>query len=161
MTLRRAGTPCLIPGRRATHRVFTGRRRTGATAVIAMIYMVLFAALAVGFYAQTTLSVQLGHNEQRMLHARTAAESGMEFMRYQLSLIQVPPLTPDADMMDVVFKQLGQNLECTGNLGAHLVYMNPGGTHIEIPEGSKNYIPLYDGGPQFRANIKRKGRDLL
>jgi hypothetical protein len=126
-----------------------------------MLYMVLFAALAVGFYAQTTMSAQVGHNEQRMLRARTAAESGMEFMRYQLSLVQIPPLTLDAEMMDVVFKDLSNHLEMTGNLGTNLVYMNPAGTRIEVPEGENNYISLYDKGPRFRAIIIKKGRDLV
>jgi hypothetical protein len=149
------------PPRRPTGRQLTGRRRTGATAVIAMIFMVLFAALAVGFYAQTTISAQIGHNELRMLDARTAAESGMEFMRYQLSLVQVPPLTPDEQVMDVVYKHLSESLECTGNLGSHLVYINGGATKIEVPEGEKNYISLYENGPRFRAIIKRKGRELV
>src|SRR5215212_7461315 len=149
----------MIPPRRPTGRHLTVRRRSGATAVIAMIFMVLFAALAIGFYAQTTISAQIGHNELRMLNARSAAESGMEFMRYQLSLVQVPPLTPDDLLMDVVYKDLSERLECTGNLGSNLVYINGGATRIEVPEGEKNFISLYENGPRFRVIIKRKGRD--
>ena len=136
-------------------------RRPGMAAVLVLIYMVLFAALAVGFYAQTTISAQVGFNEQRMLASRTAAESGMEWMRYQLSLVQIPPLTPDEQMMDVVYKDLSNRLEMTGNLGSHAVYINAGSTQIEVPEGEKTYIWLYADGPRFRINIKRKGRDLL
>src|SRR5687768_16395478 len=111
----------MIPPRAGARRLSTGRgatrgRRTGATAAIAVIFMVRFAALAVGFYAQTTMSAPIGHNELRMLSARTAAESGMEFMRYQLSLVQVPPLTTDDQLMDLVYKDLSERLECTGNL---------------------------------------------
>ena len=166
MILRRAGPPRPTPGRvtirRSTGLRRTGApRRTGAAAIIAMLFMVLFASLAVGFYAQTTISAQVGHNEQRLLHARTAAESGMEWMRYQLSLVQIPPLTPDDQMLDKVYKDLAAALECTGNLGSNVVYMNPGGTKIEVPEGEKNYITLYENGPRFRAIIKKKGRDLV
>jgi hypothetical protein len=139
----------------------TPRRRAGITAVLAMLYMVLFAALAVGFYVQTTLAAHVGHNEQRMLHARTAAESGMEFMRYQLQLVQVPPLTPDDEIMDVVFKDLTNRLELTGNLGKNVVYMNGVATRIEVPEGENNSISLYEKGPRFRAIIVKKGRDLV
>src|SRR5687767_2408718 len=110
MTCPRAGPPRLTSGRVTPGRPAAGRR-TGAAAVIAMVFMVLFASLAVGFYAQTSIAVQLGHNEQRMLHARNAAESGMEFMRYHLALVQIPPLTPDDLVMEKVYKDLSTSLE--------------------------------------------------
>jgi hypothetical protein len=142
--------------RRLTH-----RRRSGVTAVVAMLFMVLFAALAIGYYAQTTMATQVGFNEQRMLSSRTAAESGMAWMRYQLSLVQVPPLTPDDTLLELVYKDFTNRLEMTGNLGANLVYMNPGGTQIELPEGDKNYISVVEKAHRFRVTIKQKGRDLV
>ena len=139
----------------------TRRRRSGIAALIVMMYIVLFAVLAVGYFAQTTLSAQVGHNEQRMLASRTAAESGMAWMRYQLSLVQIPPLTPDDMILDLVYKDFKDRLEMTGNLGSNVVYMNTGATQIEVPQGSKNYISLYSKGSRFRVEIKRKGRDLV
>src|SRR5687768_72746 len=140
----------MTPSRAGGARRPTVGRRSGVTAVIAMLYMVLFAAMAIGFYAQTSIATQVGYGEQRLLHSRTAAESGMEWARYPLSLVQIPPLTPDEQILELVYKDFTNRLEMTGNLGANLVYMNPGGTQVEVPEGSNNYIPLYNKGPRFR-----------
>src|SRR5215204_1896355 len=77
-------------GRRAVGRA-KGR---GMTSVLAMLYLVLFSALALGFYAQTNLGAQVAGNEERVLAAQVAAESGLQFMRYQLSLVIIAPTLP-------------------------------------------------------------------
>src|SRR5688500_7342568 len=59
-------------------------RRRGTACVLAMTFLVLLSALSLGFYASTTMSSQIASNEDRLLTARLSAESGMEFMRYQL-----------------------------------------------------------------------------
>ena len=45
--------------------------------MLAMMYLVLFAVLAVGFYASTGTNAQVSHNEKRRYLALGAAESGM------------------------------------------------------------------------------------
>jgi hypothetical protein len=107
------------------------------------------------------MSAQVGHNEQRQLHSRTAAESGMEWTRYQLLQVPIPPFTPDNQLLEVVYKDFTNRLEMTGNLGSNLVYINPGGTQVEVPEKKDAYISLYAKGPRFRIQITRSGRDLL
>jgi len=47
---RRAGSYTSFPSSRSN------RRRRGMASLLAMLYLVIFSALAVGFYAQTTLS---------------------------------------------------------------------------------------------------------
>src|SRR5215218_10206960 len=72
-------------------------RRRGATAVLAMLYLVLFSTMAVGFYAATTMSAQVSANDERITRSFAATESGMDFIRFHLARVNLPsdPNTPD------------------------------------------------------------------
>src|SRR5687768_5755677 len=59
-------------------------RRRGVTSVLAMLYLLLFSALALGFYAQTNLSVQIVRGEFKSGEAQVATESGLRFIRFHL-----------------------------------------------------------------------------
>ena len=65
-------------------------RRRGLTSLLAMLFLIVFAALSVGFYAQTNMSVQVSNNERRSKEALAAAEAGLQFIRYQLSRVTIP-----------------------------------------------------------------------
>ena len=78
-------------------------RRNGMTSVLAMLYLVLFGTLAIGFYAATNTQTQIVNNDERAARAQLAAESGMDFMRYQLGRVYVPPepLPPDQVIVEL------------------------------------------------------------
>jgi len=80
-----------------------GRRRA-ITSMLAMLYLVLFAVLAVGFYASTGTNAQVSMNEQRRYRALGAAESGMDFMRYQLFQVAIPPTTTADQVIGQIYK---------------------------------------------------------
>src|SRR5687768_12755297 len=81
------------------------RRRRGVTSMLAMMFLVLFGALALGFYASINASVQIANNQQHSTKALLAAESGFHFMRYQLAGIDLSPDTqPDAVMEELYDK---------------------------------------------------------
>src|SRR5277367_2118158 len=54
----------------------------GFSSVLAMIYLVLLAVLAVGFYTAVDLSGSIADNEQHVNRSALAAESGLAFGRY-------------------------------------------------------------------------------
>src|ERR1051325_11325146 len=91
--------------------------RRGVTALLAMIFLVLLATLAVGFYASTNQTIVVATNEKNGTISLTAAESGMDFIRYQLALIKVPPTTPPDQFFGYVADHLEAALEGSGNLG--------------------------------------------
>src|SRR5947207_15832213 len=64
--------------------------RSGVTAVLAMLYLTLMASLALGFYSASNTAVLVSTNEQRVERARLAAESGLDFARYNLSRVSIP-----------------------------------------------------------------------
>ena len=146
--------------------------RRGVTSLMSMVYMVVFAALALGFYSQTTLNSTINHNDRRMHEARTAAESGLDFMRYQLSQVQLPPLMTEEQAFQEVRSDLAALLDGSGNLGGDTVGtiiqpapVPPSTTlpapYFEIPSNPNNYIATAATGPFFRVRLTRSGRDVV
>lgn len=127
-------------------------RRRGVAAVLAMLYLVLFSVLALGFYAATTTAVQVSGNEKRSNAAFFAAESGMNFMRYQLAQITLPHSTPPSGYWNLVSAYMLAHLSGTVNVGAAGV--DAGAALISIPAGG-GYIELNDGTSRFRATLQK------
>src|SRR5688572_14525921 len=92
-------------GGRRGRRPSTGGRR-GLTSTLAMLYLVLFSSLAVGFYAAVNTSTQVSSNETRAKRSLLAAESGMSFLRHVLSNIQIPHGTLVDDMWPQMVAQV-------------------------------------------------------
>jgi hypothetical protein len=124
------------------------------SSVLAMLFLVLFSTLAVGFYAAVNTSVQIAHNETQGRRAFLAAESGMEFLRYQLSNIAIPQGTKPEDMWSVVCTQLKNQMDKTGNLNGGM--LNPIGSVIAIPQ-----VSLDGGTTKFSGSITQDGDQLV
>ena len=122
-----------------------------------MLYLVIFAALALGFYATTNISAQLSANDQRAAEAQQAAESGLQFLRYHLNAVQIPGgLTPEQSF-EQLYTQLNARLAATGNFtGKSIGYRATAGGvpgEIRIPNLAADSILLTPKGPGFRAVI--------
>src|SRR5437764_10747075 len=87
--------------------------RRGVASVLAMLFMVIFSALALGFYAATTTASQVASNEKTSLSAQMAAESGIQFIRYHLSSLHIPPGLQGSQLFDEVYTQLSNRLDHT------------------------------------------------
>jgi hypothetical protein len=116
------------------------------TSILAMIYLMLFAAMAIGFYAQVNGAVQIARNEVESVKARVASESGLAFMGYQLSQVSVHG---GEWMMDELYQALKAQLEPTENLAGKKVKRV--GAAIVIPT-----IELGNGS-SFSARVTRVG----
>src|SRR5688500_4476701 len=99
-------TPRPRPARMRRLRTANALRRRGIASLLAMLYLIIFSALALGFYAAVTMATQLAHNDEKAMNAQVAAESGLKFVRYQLSRVRVPGNTPPNEMMQEVPKDL-------------------------------------------------------
>src|SRR3954447_16587916 len=127
-------------------------KHRGMTAVLAMLYLVLFSALALGFYGATTTSSQMANNDQQIGKAYMAAESGMDFMRYELSRVTIPPGTPSNQVINALYANLQTQMNTSGNLGTQSISMS--GNTIEIPGSSSATIKLdANSDNRFRATI--------
>ena len=118
-----------------------------------MIFLVLFATLAVGFYASTTQTTVIATNEKNGVISLTAAESGMDFIRYQLALIKVPPTVPVDQTFDYMASHLQDALESSANLGGKRVAISS--SSVIIPANPDAYIKLDNSGAEFRATLEK------
>lgn len=142
--------PLVHPAFSRARRV-AGRRR-GMTAMLAMLFLVLFSALAVGFYAAVTTASQVSSNDQRVAQAYLAAESGMDFMRYQLARVSIPPGTAQSDVLMELERDLKELLNDTPNFAGKDVRMT--GNVIQVPADTSQFIATSgDGSSGFRATI--------
>jgi hypothetical protein len=133
--------------------------RQGVTAVLAMIFLVLFATLALGFYAATNTNVIVATNEQQASIALGASESGTDFIRYHLAAIKIPPNTPQEQVFPIVADRLKAALEGTRNLGSNTVAVTP--TSIIIPAEPNAFIRIdNNSATEFRAVIDSIGQRL-
>src|SRR4051794_19425215 len=115
------------------------RARSGIASVLAMLYLVLFAVMAIGFYAATTMAGQISRNERRLTDAQLAAESGLQFTRYQLGQVDITTGTLQADLLPKVCAELGRLMNSTGNMGGNTVQITNGAIYIPSPTGT---VPL-------------------
>ena len=135
------------------------RRRRGIASALAMLYLVLFSTLAIGFYAAFTMATQTAYNERGARRALAAAESGMEFIRYHLWSLNIAYDTPSAELFDNVYNQLGAALNGSANLNGGSIARS--GDTILIPGDSTKYIDLNGNGEAFRLSLVRDGNELV
>ena len=146
---------CIVSG----HSPRGGRCARGVASVMAMLYLMLFSTLAVGFFATAAVNSQIPSNDKRSQWARMSAESGMGFMRYQLATINLPAGTTSANLLANVSSQLGSVLNGTTNMGTNSVTVSNG--TIYIPS-STAWISLDStNGCQFQVTITQSGNYLI
>src|SRR4051812_16471193 len=129
-------------------------RARGIASMLAMLFLVLFATLAVGFYASTDMSSQVSSNDEHVSRSFVAAESGLEYMKYQLAHVHIPPTTTQVDQVtNKLFTELKAKLEGSGNLGS-LTIAKTGAYVISIPGDNNGRIKLDSNGiAAFRATV--------
>jgi hypothetical protein len=104
------------------------------TSVLAMLYLILFSSLAVGFYAATNTAVQVSANERHARQAMLAAESGLEVMRMVMGNVEIPANTPSSQMWVKLCDQVAAQINQTENFGrATIVSPGAGATSWTLP----------------------------
>jgi hypothetical protein len=131
-----------------------------------MIFLILISCLAIGFFYQMATSMEVAGNERRISAAQLAAESGLQFVRYQLATVDIPAGTSDANMAPALLSDLQTKLEATVNLGA--AHVTRSGNVITLPpitadntgagtkfSGTIEWVPVASPGTSYlRATIR-------
>src|SRR5207248_11251294 len=136
--------------KRKVMRHFTSKR-SGVAALMAMMFLALFASLAVGFYASSNTSAIVAQNEATSEHAMLAGESGMEFMRYQMANITLPDGTTPVNLMSNTATVLGAQMNGTPNMAGNTIALSGSGINIPSASGWIKVDPTT--GAKFRATI--------
>jgi hypothetical protein len=148
----------ICPARRTLH------ARRGAVAMLAMLYLVLFSTMAIGFYAAVTMAAQTSVADQRISRAYLSAESGMDFMRHHLAQVSIPAATPATTVgstkgvLDVLYDQLAAQLNSTTNFKDKPI--TKVGNSIRIPGDLTKRVDL-DSESGFRATIDDMAGEIV
>lgn len=132
--------------------------RRGVTSILAMMFLLLLAVLALGFYAATTVNVQVAHSDTQAGEAIVAADSGLAFMRYQLSKLQVPAGTTPDQLIQAVYNDLAARMDGTDNLAGGQIGFD--GSTVSIPASADEHVMLADNSGRFRATITASANQL-
>src|SRR5436305_4187416 len=130
--------------------------RTGMTAVLAMLYLTLMASLALGFYSATNTAVLVSVDEQKVERTRLAAESGLDFARFNLSKVSIPAKAPITQHFSLLCDQLSARLNGSGNLNNGSIYADGIGT-IRVPADATKFVNADDKGSSFQFTITNLG----
>ena len=78
------------------------RRHRGAVLVVAIIFVLIFSALAVSIATFSGTNVQLASNQHKVNFALASAGSGLEVKRFWLSRVMMPSSTPPSDYLNTI-----------------------------------------------------------
>jgi hypothetical protein len=110
--------------------------------------------------------MEVAGNEQRISAARFGAESGLQFVRYQLATVDIPAGTSEANLASALLTSLQAKLEGTANLGA--AHVTRAGNVITLPaittdnrgagtkfSGTIEWVPVASPGASYlRATVR-------
>lgn len=128
-------------------------RSKGVVAIMAMLFLAIFAAMAIAFFDCTGTSLAQADNTCSALQARLTAESGMAFCVREITHNGVSGCLRGQPLLDAMAAQIKTDLNGTINLAGQTVgYDN---TTITIP------LIALPGGGSFIATITLAASDTL
>jgi len=133
--------------------------RSGITAVLAMLYLTLMASLALGFYSASNTAVIVSDNEQKTERTRLAAESGLDFARFELSRVSIPAKALLSQHFSILADQMAARLNGSGNLDNGSIYSDP--STIRVPADPNKFIKSDEKGAEFQFTISSIGDRLI
>ena len=131
-------------------------KRGGIASMLSMLYLVLISTLAVGFYTATAISAQIAKNERAFELSQSAADGGMQFVRYQLGQITIAPTVQPSGLMDAIAQGLAAQLNGTPNMNGHTIQNSNGVIYIPAANDWTALDPSV--GTRFRAIITQSGQ---
>ena len=144
-------------------------KRKGAVLIIAMIFVVIFSALAVSMAAMSGTNVQLASNHHKVDCALSSAASGLEVQRHWLAPVTMPSSTPQANYFSTIVNTLQYDLDA--NSISNITLQNDGSIlpvslnsttgqtftgQMHISDSNSNVLEVFSigGDPQITRTIK-------
>ena len=120
------------------------KKRKGIALLVAMIFVIVFSALSVAMFSMSTGNTRIAANLHTVNEARSAAESGLEVVRYYLSQVAIDGLTPANDRFESLAGQVVtlMNADSTGTATyddtADIIYIGSTNTPVELNSTGEN-----------------------
>ena len=124
-------------------------KRRGTALIIAMIFVLIFSALAVSMASISGVNAQIASNQHKLGCARASAESGMEVQRYWLTPVAMPSSTPPESYFSTIIAYIQNDLADNSISNITLYY-----------DGSISSVPLDSlTGQSFRGQLSINSSD--
>lgn len=135
------------------------RFRRGAVSVLVLVFLSMFATMAIAYGAATQANVDMANNAALSSGARFQAESGMSYYLHMVR--QVPPAASAQTMLDNIASTFETRLNGSPSLNGVVTY---DGTTLTIPEiqmsdGSAGFSGQISLTPEGNISIVANGRD--
>jgi len=102
----------------------------GAVLIIAMIFVLIFSALAVSMATLSDTNVQLASNQHKLNLALSSAQSGLEVMQYWLTRVKIPNSTVPSNYLSAIVNTMQNDLAANSISNISISY---DGSTITVP----------------------------
>jgi len=137
------------------------QHRKGIALVIALIFITIFSTLAVAMFTMSSNNTIVASNLHTVNKARSAAESGLEVLRYYIEQITIPSSVSENDRFSTMANQLIY-LTNVGSNNLPIYYdHNPADPHIHIGYSNSPVTLSQTDGQSFYARITPDGTNGL
>jgi len=98
------------------------RERRAAALIVSMIFILVFSMLALSMASMSGTNVQISSNQHKINSALTAAQSGLEVVRYYLSDMTIPGTVQPENRLETIAAQLQTRFDDAGMTDATVSY---------------------------------------
>ena len=128
------------------------RKRKGIALVIAMVFVMVFSALSVAMFSMSSNNSLVAANLHTVNEARSAADSGLEVLRYYVNQVVIDGLIPANDRFDSLANQI---VTLANADSSSMAIYNDSGTppHIHFGFSGSPVTLNSDGDNYFYAEI--------
>ncbi len=133
----------------------TRGKHRGGVLIIALLFIVMFSALAVAVAAFSGINVRLGDNQRKLGNTRACAESGLAVTRYWLRNIAFSGTTAPGDRLAATTTRLQNELNAAGITNIQPVYDSSAMT-IALQGPSSPNVPLDSSRQQSFSAVLRQ-----
>jgi Tfp pilus assembly protein PilX len=127
------------------------KKRKGIALLVAMIFVMVFSALSVAMFSMSSGNSLVASNLHRVNEARSAAESGLEVVRYYLGQAEIPGTMAQSQWFTELKDQLLGGILPNSVTTSYVVDEDAGISTVNL--GSASYPIVLGNGESFIAEV--------
>lgn len=145
-----------------TNRIRSRRKQKGIALFISMIFITIFSTLAIAMFRMSSNNVIVANNFHRANDTRVAAESGLEVVRFWVSKVVIPGMTPTSQrfstLQDSLVSNFGSDYPISNS--TDLTTIGSAANPVSLDSGKSFYAQLTPGANGFNVRVTGQTGDL-
>lgn len=138
------------------------RKQKGIALFISMIFITVFSTLAIAMFRMSSNNVIVANNFHRANDTRVAAESGLEVVRFWVSKVVIPGMTPSSQRFSILQDSLQTNFggDYSISNSTDLTTIGSAANPVVLDSGKSFYAQLTPGINGFNVRVTGLTGDL-